>query len=117
MMTRQNSPAAFWGCAAGLFILAARTAGAADDAPITREQFLLIQSQNQQLQQQLQAQQKLIDSLTHKVEGIEESNAHRDQAISKNPTSADDAAAMAPSSTLHIGNVNISGEGGVAFFS
>ena len=37
------------------------------DEPVTRDQFLLLQQQNEQLQKQLQKQQELIDSLSQKV--------------------------------------------------
>jgi DNA repair ATPase RecN len=61
-----------WGCLALFFLAMTQAARAADDVPVTREQFLLLQQQNRQMQQQPEKQQQLIDSLTRKVSEIQQ---------------------------------------------
>jgi len=102
-----------WGCLALLFLAIARAVRAADDAPITREEFLRLQQQNQQMQQQLEKQQQLIDSLTRKVSEIQQAPPTPTQA----PAPANNEAEALPvEKSFHFGSVAISGEGGLAFF-
>jgi hypothetical protein len=102
-----------WGCLALFFFATVRAVAAADDVPITREQFLLLQQQNQQMQQQLEKQQELIDSLTRKVSQIQETHP----APGPPPPVANNEAEPLPTEqAFHFGKVDISGEGGLAFF-
>ena len=101
-----------WSWLVALFLLAGEAASAAD-APVTQDQLLQLQQQNQQLQQQLQKQQELIDSLTRKVSEIEEADATNGaKAGAVEPMDA-----APPAQGFRFGNVNISGEGGLAFFN
>src|SRR5260221_840361 len=109
-----------WGGVLLLIMLANKVVGAEDPA-VTREQFLLLQQQNAQLQQQLQKQQELIDSLARKVSEIQDVNARRDrdvgdlkQQVREEKGGGDKSPSYGLSSRL--GKVDISGEGGVAFF-
>lgn len=91
----------------------------AADEPLTRDQFLLLQKQNEQLEKQLQKQQELIDSLSRKVSAIQDVNTRREQELGDLKTEVK-AASDVPSASkqsLHFGRVDLSGEGGVAFFS
>src|ERR1700744_4633957 len=106
------------GCAV-LFFIFANEARGTDDATVTREQLLLLQKQNAQMQEQLQKQKELIDSLSRKVADIQESAAHNQTNLPGDPTSAiTPAAAANPSAdaSFKIANVAISGEGSVDFF-
>src|SRR4051812_27242099 len=98
MMKNLRARTARWGCIAGFFILADRGLGAtnATDAPVTREQLLLLQQQNELMQQQLQKQQQLIDSLTHKVAEIQDVNVRRDQELSDLKTEVKPGGETAP---------------------
>jgi hypothetical protein len=102
-----------WGCLALFFLAIAQAVPAADDAPITREEFLQLQQQNQQMQQQLEKQQQLIDSLTRKVSEIQQAPPAPTQA----PAPANNEVEAPPAEeSFHFGRVAISGEGGLAFF-
>ncbi|EEF59870.1 hypothetical protein [Pedosphaera parvula] len=106
---------ALWGCMTGFFLVSGTGIGAAD-APVTSDQILQLQRQNEALQEQLRKQQQLIDSLTHKVAEIQEVNATHDRQITdlKEKEGSDTPAQSGGS--IHFGKVQIGGEGGVAFF-
>ena len=78
----------------------------------------LLQQQNKQLQDQLRKQQELIDSLTHKVSEIQDLNAKRDGVLTglKAEIKAGNEEPPPANKALPFGKVNLSGEGGVAFF-
>jgi hypothetical protein len=97
-----------WGCLGLFFLAAGQAVLATEDAPVTREQFLLLQQQNQQMQQQLQKQQELIDSLTRKVSEIQ-------AAQPAGATTGTEAETPSPEQAFHFGKVAISGEGGLVF--
>ncbi len=110
-----------WGGVLLVIMLANKAVGAEDPA-VTREQFLLLQQQNAQLQQQLQKQQELIDSLARKVSEIQDVNARRDRDVGDLKEQVQEekgGGGKSPSSgqAFHLGKVDISGEGGVAFFN
>src|SRR5438034_1398200 len=90
----------------------------ADDSTQTQQQLRQLQEQNQALQEQLRQQQALIESLTGKVNAIQEANAQRarEGEPAQSGTTTDGTAAKT-SGTFGFGKVNISGEGGVAFFN
>ncbi len=89
------------------------------DEAVTREQFLLLQQQNEQLQKQLQKQQELIDSLSQKVLSIQDVNSRRDRELSDLKTEVKEAGDTPPTSgqSSRFGKVDISGEGGLAFLT
>jgi hypothetical protein len=105
------------GLICALVLLAARPVAAADEGPVSREELIQLRQQNQQLMQQVQKQQQLIDGLADKVSALEAShcpsNATPDATVSKQ-----EAPEIPPQgdSSFHIGKVDITGEGGVAFF-
>jgi hypothetical protein len=100
------------------FFIIANLGMAADDAPVTREQFLLLQKQNERLQRQLQQQQQLIDSLSKKVSDIQDVDRKRDRELGDLKAELkDENNAPAPSGLGRtFGKLDISGEGGIAFF-
>lgn len=74
------------------------------------EQLRSLREQNTALQQQVQKQGDVLDGLTRKVKELEAARTEPEAAASENP----------PGSTMggfNLGKVNISGEGGVAFFN
>jgi hypothetical protein len=116
MIEELRARVVFWALLAGFSGMAFPAFGA--DEPATREQFLLLQQQNDLLRQQLLKQQELIDSLNRKVSDIQNSNTRRDQELSdvKNASKPDADNAPAANERFHLGKVDITGEGGVAFF-
>lgn len=74
------------------------------------EQVRALREQNAILQQKLQKQGDLLDALTHKVNEMEAANAARENAAGEN-------AAAEKKGGFNLGKVNLSGEGGVAFFN
>lgn len=92
--------------AASLSLAAALTA-AAEDENLTNE-VRVLREQNAQLQQQLQKQNNALDALTKKVEGLEAAESARETAAGENPAPA--------GSGFNLGKINLSAEGGVAFF-
>ena len=98
----------FWPCTIAAALLFSATAAVrADDANLA-EQVRLLREQNALLQQQLQKQGGALDALTQKVQGLETSNSEHDNSTSDNviPTKGG----------LNFGKVNLSGEGGIAYF-
>jgi hypothetical protein len=80
----------------------------ADDVGL-EEQVRLLREQNSILQKQVQQQGGAIDSLVQKVKKLESANAARENEAMEN--------AATVQSGFNLGKVNISGEGGVAFFN
>lgn len=74
------------------------------------EQLQSLREQNALLQQQVQRQGNLLETLTQKVKELE-------AAGSKTENSATENSPEPTTSGLNFGKVNISGEGGVAFFN
>ena len=87
-----------------------------DTNTVTLDQFLSLKQQNDLLQQQVRRQQELIESLMHKVSAIEDANAKRDHNTSETLQTKPADETPPPGSPFHFGNVNLSGEGGAAFF-
>jgi len=67
-----------------------------------------LQQQNAILEQQLEKQNQSIETLSKKVQELETSNTGHENAMAQNAPPA--------AAGYNLGNVNISGEGGVAFF-
>jgi hypothetical protein len=121
MMGKSYTRTALLACAFAFFPLADRLAFAADDAPITRKEFLLLQQQNQQLMQQVQQQQQMIQSLGNKVSVLEAGKSlptppSTEPTASASTKPEEPALPAESSSSIHLGKLDISGEGGVAFF-
>ncbi|HEY3762153.1 MAG TPA: hypothetical protein VGN23_10450 [Verrucomicrobiae bacterium] len=90
-----------------LFSFAARPL-LADDTNLEQEVSELRQ-QNAMLQQQVQQQSSLLDSLTKKVDGLENQSAGHENAATEN--------ASPKQNGFSLGKVDLSGEGGIAFFN
>src|ERR1051325_7450340 len=90
----------------------------ADDGAETQQQLRKLSEENRALQEQLRRQQELIESLTGKVNAIQEASSQRAREGEPAPSEAKEAGpASKTSGTFGFGKVNISGEGGVAFFN
>src|ERR1700710_580567 len=109
MKERPTTMTARWGSVIAFFIFVGNGLAASENAPITREQFLLLQQQNQQLQQQLQTQQQLIDSLSRKVADIQEANSHHAQTSALSSVE-EPMPPSSPEPAMHLGKVDITGE-------
>ena len=114
-MQRKTLKKVFYACAVAAAI-AVDGDLCADEPSETQRQLRLLQEQNQALQQQLQQQQKLIDSLSAKVNEIQQRSVQPDRELEglKNPEQ--ESGAPSRNFSLPFGKVNISAEGGVAFF-
>jgi hypothetical protein len=105
-----------FGLAAILFLCGG--AARADDQTDTRDLLRQVQQQNDKLQQQLQKQQEMIDALTRKISDLQAATAKQNQEVNTLKAEVKEAAdqpAPSPAGVM-LGRVNISGEGGVAFF-
>jgi len=113
MAHRQTLSPALCGLAA--LVLAVTGARAAEDPAELRRQVQALQQQNAALQEQLRQQQEAMSSLARRLAVVEETS----RLTRPEPSAAAtvDATAPAPKtgSGFHLGNVHISGEGGVAF--
>ena len=93
-----------------LLLLSARYARAAD---INLEaQVQALQQQNALLQQQIERQNQAIEVLSKKVDALEAAGTQQENATSQNAPPANPTGY----SGYNLGNVNLSAEGGVAFF-
>ena len=90
------------------FLLATTLPARADDARLADE-VRLLREQNVLLQQQLQKQGGALDALTKKVSELETTSAAREIAAGEN--------AAPTQGGFNFGKVNLSAEGGVAFFN
>jgi hypothetical protein len=79
-------------------------------------QLRLLQQQNDALQSQLRQQQQMIDALSKQVSEIRESNAKQQEQVEQVKTAMKENEEPKTSSDFHLGNVHLSGEGGVGFF-
>ena len=104
------------GCAVAA-LLVSGGALRADDAAETQRQLRQLQAQNQALQEQLRQQQALIEALSRTVKDIQAANASRSQEIDALKTELNDAAPRKTPGSFGLNKLNLSGEGGVAFFN
>lgn len=90
----------------------------ADDAPATREELRQLKDENKALQEQLRQQKSLIDSLSSKVNKIEQTDSQRSQEIDRLEAEAKDSSGTRKGAgNFGLGKVSISAEGGAAFFN
>lgn len=110
----QNQPfwqGAFFSPIIFSLVLFAASSSRADDTNLEAE-VKALQQQNAILEQQVQKQDQSIQSLSQKVDQLEAASAQQENATAQN------AAPAAPTgyAGYNLGNVNLSAEGGVAFF-
>ncbi len=86
-----------------------------DDTNDVHEQLRLLQQQNQQLQEQLNKQQQMIDSLSRKVSEVDTASQARATEL-QSELSTQPAAAASATKPFSLGKIILSGEGGLAFF-
>ena len=94
--------------AAALFVFAGATLSRAGDTNLEQE-VRELRAENSILKKQMQQQGGLLDSLAQKVGQLAAANSSREIAAGENPPP--------PVNGLNFGKVNLSGEGGVAFFN
>lgn len=104
-------------CATALIPLAS-VPSRADDSPETTQRLRQLEEQNKAFQEQLRHQQELIESLSRKVNGLQQTNTQHSEELDRLETEMKEPAAPSKSSgAFSLGKVSISGEGGVAFFN
>jgi hypothetical protein len=92
-----------------LLVSVLTTALATAAEPNLSDEVRLLREQNALLQQQVQKQDKVLDTLQSKIQKLETQSEARTVAEGENP---------APATTgFSVGNVHFSGEGGAAFFN
>jgi hypothetical protein len=91
------------------------TACRGDDTNDVREQLRLLQQQNQQLQEQLNKQQQMIDSLSRKVSEVDTASQARASEL-QSEIATQPAVSVPAAKPFSLGKIVLSGEGGLAFF-
>jgi len=112
---KNNNRIVLCACTIALVLAGGQLRGA--EASETERQLRELQQQNRALQEQLRQQQSLIESLARKVSDIQNADAQRSHEATHVPVDDKESGlssrAIGP---LSLGKINISGEGGVAFF-
>ena len=104
-------------CAVGSLPLASAPSRA-DDSSETTQRLRQLEDQNKAFQEQLRKQQELIESLSRKVGDLQQTNTQHSEELNHLENEMKEPAAPAKSSgAFSLGKINISGEGGVAFFN
>ncbi|MGH7968928.1 MAG: hypothetical protein ACREIC_09405, partial [Limisphaerales bacterium] len=88
----------------------------ADNASDTSRQIEELRLQNQAMQDQLRHQQELIDALTRKMGALEKGQRDSSGEGDLNPPSDESGGSSKSGGGFNLGQVRISGEGGVGFF-
>ena len=89
----------------------------ADEQTDIRQELLLLRQQNQALQQQLRRQQNLIDSLSEKVTEIQATSLQSSYEVDRLKVEFENnGQEPGKTSSFSLGQVRLSGEGGVGFF-
>jgi len=116
MLGRNKTPVAF-GTVATLLLVANGGVLRAEDTADWKRQMDLLTQQNALLQQQVQQQQIVIEVLSNRVSAVEQTTTQHDQQLDTLKTGAAEAQAAAKANRFNLGNVTLSGEGGVGMLS
>jgi hypothetical protein len=114
VMPKNNNSIVLYACALALAAGSVELCVAQDSD--TQRQLRELRQQNQALQEQLRQQQLQIESLTRKVTEIQNADSHSYDALNSQPSEDNKGGQVQPTGPLNLGKINISGEGGVAFF-
>src|SRR5690348_9534402 len=115
-MAHSRFRAVLYARAVALATLSSAPSRAADSTQ-TSERLHQLELQNQQLQEQLRRQQELIESLSRKVNEIQETNTQRGKELENLQAEMKEPAPAAKNSgAFSLSKVSISGEGSVGFF-
>jgi hypothetical protein len=89
----------------------------AQDAQDLKKEIEELRAQNRLLQEQLQQQRQMIDQLSGKVSGLQQTNQQNQSDLRALQASVENAPApLEKPRSLSLGNVVLSGEGGAGFF-
>jgi len=101
-----------------LICLFSTEVGSAEPESNLSQQVRQLQQQNELLQRQLKKQQELIDNLSRKVSGLESANQNRanEQSAAADNINQDSSRSVQAGNPFGLGKINLSGEGGLAFF-
>lgn len=90
----------------------------ADDTPVTKDELRQLKDENKALQDQLRKQQSLIETLSRKVNQIEQADSQHAKQLDHLESQAKDSNAPSqPSENFSFGKVSLTAEGGVGFFN
>lgn len=90
----------------------------ADETAVTQEELRQLKEENKALQEQLHRQQLLIESLSHKVNQIEQADSQRAKEVDHLESQVNDPSGPSGSSEkFSLGKVSLGAEGGVGFFN
>jgi hypothetical protein len=89
----------------------------AEEGPDWKRQLELLSQQNALLQQQVQQQQQMINGLSNRVSTVEQTATQHDQQLDNLKTDVAEVQAAPKTGNFKLGNINLSGEGGVGVFS
>ena len=118
MALRTTSTYALCFGAVAVWLLSASSAQPQDTDDI-RKQLQLLEQQNQELKEELRKQQTLIDSLAQKLAGLEQTNSsggQPQQELNSATGVRTPDVGSSQSGGFSLGQVHLSGEGGVGFF-
>jgi hypothetical protein len=89
----------------------------ADDTAM-REELRQLREENRALQEQLRKQQTFIESLSRKVNQIEQAESQKSRELDRLETEVKDGySTTKPAGSFSLGRVSLSGEGGAGFFN
>jgi hypothetical protein len=103
-------------CAVTVFTLAGGSLRA-DDTSAMREELRQLRDENRALQEQLRQQQSLIESLSGKVNKIEQADSQRSREMDRLEAEVKDSGGAKAAGNFSLGKVSLSAEGGAAFFN
>jgi len=111
-----SSTAVLCACAITVLMLAGNPLRADDTA--TQEELRHLKEANKALQEQLQQQQSLIETLSRKVNQIEQAETQKSRDLDRLESEVKDGyATTKPAGIFSLGKVSLSGEGGAGFFN
>jgi hypothetical protein len=104
-------------CAVTIFMVAGNPLRADDTAAVT-EELRQLRQENRALQEQLRQQQTFIESLSRKVNQIEQAEFQKSRDLDRLESEVKDGyATTKPAGDFSLGKVSLSGEGGAGFFN
>src|ERR1051326_3892802 len=117
MAHEESKRAVLCACAVTILALAGGSLRA-DDSTTTKEELRQLKEENKALQEQLRQQQSLIESLSRKVNQIEQADSQRRHQLDHLESEVKDSSGTSKSAgNFSLGKVSLSAEGAAAFFN